>query len=171
MKMMMISFQCFPEGTDMTSILDFYFQVHKNKPLFPNFSSLNSCSLPFKILLCLMSSYLCPSSSAVLHRGDLRERQRHGGDSGQWRLLPHHGRARAEPRGGAKHPESNALLRHVRLFRPVRLPCQFPPSQLLFPQTLSDFWLLVTDLPFPSSRSGFLPNLASLVAFCWLFPM
>lgn len=27
MMMLLLSFQCFPEGTDMTSILDFYFQV------------------------------------------------------------------------------------------------------------------------------------------------
>lgn len=29
--MMLLSFQCFPEGTDMTSILDFYFQVKLKK--------------------------------------------------------------------------------------------------------------------------------------------
>lgn len=68
---------------------------------------------------------LCFSSSAVLHRGDLRERQRHGGNSGQRRLLSNHGRARAEPRVSAKHPEPDALLRHVRLLRAVRFPRQY----------------------------------------------
>lgn len=62
--------------------------------------------------------------SAVLHWGDVWERQRHGGDSGQRRLLSNHRRARAEPRGGAKHPESDAFLRHVRFLRAVCFPRQ-----------------------------------------------
>lgn len=49
MMKVMMSFQCFPEGTDMTAILDFYFQVNKNIPknqLFIDLFSSSGCSLP-----------------------------------------------------------------------------------------------------------------------------
>lgn len=107
----------------------------------------------------------------VLHRGDLRERQRHGGDSGQRRLLSNHRRARPEPRGGAKHSESNAFLRHVRLLRTVRLSRQYLLLQTLEPLLLDTNMSDFSDCRwFVFSRSVCRLNLVSPAGFCWLFP-
>ncbi|CAF87208.1 unnamed protein product, partial [Tetraodon nigroviridis] len=111
--------QCFPEGTDMTSVLDLYFQVRPTlRTPFPSVCVNSACS-GFKLESSL-SPCSCPP--AVLHRGDVRERQRHGRHPGQRRLLSNQRRACAEPRGGEEHLEPHALLRHVRLLRTVCLP-------------------------------------------------
>ncbi len=73
----------------------------------------------------IWSNVLCFVCLAVLYWGNLRKCQCDGSYPGERWLLSNHGRACAEPRGCTKHSESHALLRHVRLFRTVRFPCEF----------------------------------------------
>lgn len=75
------------------------------------------------IIVCSFHSLV--SLSALLHRGDLRIRKHHGRHSGQRRDLSNHRRACPECRIGAKHFESHALMRHVRLLWSDGISCEW----------------------------------------------
>lgn len=116
------------------------------------------------------------SSPAVLHWGHLWVRQCHGRHAGQRRHLSNHGRARAEHRSCAEHPESHALLRHVWLLRRVCLPreCRWSSGSAEWTRVFTDALPPPqVGLPAKSGVSGgvllVVPNVMGMM--CWSPPL